>query len=143
MYKEIEVLANDQMVNLTNEGYTLIYYNYDSIWYENMIEKKNYPVFNNGKKQDSLYLILTISNKLLRTQNLKHYSKNIKSMKIQCVLDYNDELDDKQKSNHFNLFLPEIYMKRMKKTFLDVSTEVLIFKEKDIKKYMEEEDYLI
>jgi hypothetical protein len=143
MYKEIEILANDQMVNLTNEGYTFIYYNCDSIWYENMNEQKKYPVFNNGKKQDSLYLILTISNKLLRTQNLKHYSKNIKSMKIECVLDYNDELDDKQKSYYFNLFLPEIYMKRMKKTFLDVTTEVIIFKEEDIKKYMEEEDYLI
>lgn len=96
-------------------------------------------MFNNGKKQDSLYLILTIGNKLRRTQNLKHYSKKIKSMKIQCILDYNDELDDKEKSYCFNLFLPEIYMRRMKKTFLDVSTEVLIFKEQDIKKYMEEE----
>lgn len=63
MYKEIEVLTNDQMVNLKNKGYTLIFYYCDAICYENNNEEKKYPVLNNGKKQDSLYLILTRGNK--------------------------------------------------------------------------------
>jgi|GEM_PF-4988098 len=137
----LDYLTNKEMEKLKSKGYTLIFYYYDSICYENSSEELKFPVISNKKKTNTFHYVFTSGENLFKSQNLKNFSKNIKSRYIICELDYDDEIDLSQDSFHFYTNIPSMFYKRKRTTFYDVPTEVIILKEDDIINYLREEDY--
>ncbi|MDY3364364.1 hypothetical protein PG623_10200 [Riemerella anatipestifer] len=137
----LEYLTNEKMEELKSDGYTLIFYYYDSICYENSSGELKFPIRTNGKKTNTFYYVLTRGGNLLKTKNLKNFTKNIKYRYITCGLDYDDEIDLDNDSYHFHTDIPSLFYKRMRTTFYDIPTEVLVLKESDIANYLKEEDY--
>lgn len=132
----LDFLTNEKLEELKNKGFTGMFYYYDSICYENSSENLKFPVITHGRKTDSFYFVLTKGNNLFKTHNLEKFSKEILTLKVSCTLNFEEEIDLEKKSYSFQDDLPEIFLRRMRTTFYDVPTEVLIFKEKDILDYM-------
>lgn len=132
----LDFLTNEKLEELKDKGFTVIFYYYDSICYENSSENLKFSVITNSRKTDSFYFVLTKGNNLFKTQNLGNFSKEILTLKVSCMLNFEEEIDLEKKSYSFQDELPEILLKRMRTTFYDVPTEVLIFKEKEILNYM-------
>ena len=90
-------------------------------------------------KKSSIYLVLTKGGNLGVTQDLNQYSKEIKTYEIFCQFGFDDEVDYEKNSYHFTHDLPEHLIMRSKTTFYDKPTEVLLFKEQEIKDYLMQE----
>lgn len=141
MYKEKNFIGNDKREQLIEEGYSLVFYFNGCICYESKNERREFQIIIDGKKRNSIYFVFTKGRNFHKTQDLKNFSKEIKSIKIECVMDYNDEIDIQNKSYYFYHNIPDNLFKSMKTSFYDVFSELLIFKESEIKKYMDLEDY--
>ena len=132
----LQFLTNEKIEELKDRGFSVIFYYYDSIHYENAKENLEFKV---SKSKNTLFLILTTGEKLFKSQNLKHFSRQIEHLKIVCNLDYNDEIHFKHNSYSFSSLIPDYLIQRMRTTFYDVPTEILIFKEQEIKNYLKTE----
>jgi len=131
----LELISNSEMESLKANSYTLVYYFEGFIYYENQ-ESKTFKISN---KKSSIYLVLTRGGNLGVTQNLNHYSKEVKTSEIFCQFGVDDEVNYEKNSYYFTHDLPEHLIARRKTTFNDKTTEVLLFREQEIKNYLMQE----